>query len=345
MTHAQQTPKANSSNPGNKPSDDDHGGADGDSAGGAGAGGGLGAGAFGGGTAAAAAAESVGGDLLATALDLFGGVYGPSYPSPPTRPPGPDASPSITFVHGTIGQSLHGALQKDFMRWKKCTQYRQAIETALACALEYRTAISLLREVLQSDQGQVISRIRHKDYEEYKMRLALLIHDFSLLSRQFAEQWLDMTECKISMTAHSPSVNGRKLDISWTPLRLEGPVITAVTVQIKGEPEPRLRLKSFGRESSATVDIPSFSFNKGLKIVVQVSSLAAVWGGEPKYLFFSQGKPTFATVEELPPSVTTLNFYEHFPDFQELPGDDAMITTGDTDNIPVFVLGSHRYWR
>ncbi|KAG8786455.1 hypothetical protein FRC12_016523 [Ceratobasidium sp. 428] len=329
--------------PGQKPKGNDGGGPDGD--GGSGI---TGPGTVGGGTAAAAAAAAdgvagaagAGGGLLAAILGLFGTIFGlTSSLPPPVRPLGPAGSPPVPPESDVIGQLIHGAITQDFTRWKHCTDYQTAIDTALACALEYRSAIFLLCKVLSSEQS--VSSIGERFYNDYTLRLDVLLYDFSMMSQQFADQWLDMTDHEVELRVHSPSATGRKLDVSWDPLRLKGPLITAVTLQIEGEKEPRLKLKSFDGATKTTIDIPPFSDSSSLTVKVQVSALGAAWGGDPKYAFFSQGKPAYGLIEEVPKSIAILDLGTHFPAFTLKRSSSSLTAQG---NMPVFLMGSHRYW-
>ncbi|KAG8794855.1 hypothetical protein FRC12_020712 [Ceratobasidium sp. 428] len=309
-----------------KPKGNDRGGPDGD-------------GGRGGTKAAADVAGAIGG-ILGGLLGLVGRSSDEDSDStPPKRPQGPPGPPPIPPKTDIIGLLIHGAITKDFTRWKHCTDYQTAIDTALACALEYRSAIFLLRKVLGSEQSA--SNLGERVYNDYTQRLDVLLYDFSMMSRQFADQWLDMTDYEVELRAHSPSATGRKLDISWDPLRLKGPMLTAVTVQIEGEKEPRLKLKTFENATKTTIDIPPFSDSTGLAIKVQVSAFGAVVGGDPKYAFFSQGKPAYGLLEEVPIGTTTLDFDTKFPAFTLRDSGSSLIAKG---NMPVFLMGSYRYW-
>ncbi|KAG8714487.1 hypothetical protein FRC09_017556 [Ceratobasidium sp. 395] len=309
-----------------KPKGNDRGGPDGD-------------GGRGGTKAAADVAGAIGG-ILGGLLGLVGRSSDEDSDStPPKRPQGPPGPPPIPPKTDIIGLLIHDAITKDFTRWKHCTNYQTAIDTALACALEYRSAVFLLRKVLGSEQSA--SNLGERVYNDYTQRLDVLLYDFSVMSRQFAEQWLNMTDYEIELRVHSPSANGRKLDISWDPLRLKGPMLTAVTVQIEGEKEPRLKLKTFENATKTTIDIPAFSDSTGLAIKVQVSAFGAVVGGDPKYAFFSQGKPAYGLLEEVPIGTTTLDFDTKFPAFTLRDSGSSLIAKGNT---PVFLMGAHRYW-
>jgi hypothetical protein len=214
---------------------------------------------------------------------------------------------------------------------------------ALACALDYRDAISLLRRVLGSQK--TVSNLGKSFYADYTKRLPMLIYEFSMLGEVFADRWLDMSDYEITLTSHSSDSTSRQLDISWCALRFAESMATAVTVQIEGESSPRLNLKSFGDSTSTTIDIPPFSASKGLKITVEVTAIAVAMGGDPKYAFLSQGKPSAAVIEEVLPSTTTLDFKEDFSRFRMMPEglDSAVRPVGE--KMKVFLLGSYRYWR
>ncbi|KAG8792535.1 hypothetical protein FRC12_005851 [Ceratobasidium sp. 428] len=326
--------------PGQEPRGADGGGPDGDGAVGA-----EGPGAAGGGTADAAAAAAVGAEgagdaLIGVVLALFGTVFDQNSTwTPPVRPQGPAGPPPVPPESDVIGQLVYGAVTKNFTRWKDCVDYPTAMNSALACALEYREAISLLRKVLRSKQ--TVSNLGKRAYKDYNQRLDVFLYDFSMMSYLFAEQWLDMTDYEVELRVHSPSSTSRKLDVSWDPLRLKGPMTIAVTVQIEGEKEPRLKLKSFDGATKTTIDIPPFSDSSNLAIKVQVSALGAAWGGDPKYAFFSQGKPVYGLIEEVPKSTATLDFNTKFSEFALRKSSSSLTAKG---NMPVFLMGSHRYW-
>ncbi|KAG9124566.1 hypothetical protein FRC07_011106 [Ceratobasidium sp. 392] len=326
--------------PNQEPKSSDGGGADGDGLAGTE---GEGTGSAGGGTAAADAAEAAGAaaaGLPEAILDLFGVVSdsGTTW-HPPPRPLGPSGPPPAPPEDDVIGQFVHDAINKDFTRWTRCTDYQQALDTAVACALEYRNAISLLRKLLRSKLA--VSNLGQRMYQDYIKRLDVLIYDFSMMSKQFAEQWLDMSDYELELNAYSSGSTGRKLDILWNNLRLKGPMVTAVTVQIEGESVPRLKLKSFGNSTTTTIDIPPLSTSKNLIIKAQVSVLGAAWGGDPKYAFFSQGNPSYAVLEESAASTQVLDFGTKFPKFTLDDDDDPLTASG---NMHVFQLGSVRYW-
>ncbi|KAG8762250.1 hypothetical protein FRC11_010286 [Ceratobasidium sp. 423] len=341
ICRGQYTPETNTSDPPGdeqEPTGEDGGGSEGD--GGSGSGSGSGAGGGGSAVAAAIAGAIAGGASLAGSL-LKERRSRPktSVENTPDRPTAPKDPPPTPLPTDKIGQAIHKALSKKFDRWKARETYSEALETALACALEYRDAILLLRKVLRS--REVTSKLGNSLYNDYRQRLPVLIYDFSMMGKQFAERWLDMSDYEITMTAHSPTPEGRELDISWSTIHRDRPIDTAVTLLINGEPEPSLNLEHFENTNTTTIHIPPLSRTEKLTITVQVSAVGAAMGGEPKYAFFSIGDPVSATMEEVPPSETKLRFEKEFPSFMVTSDSNSLYAGGE---MPVLIFGSHRYW-
>ncbi|KAG9122188.1 hypothetical protein FRC07_001538 [Ceratobasidium sp. 392] len=275
---------------------------------------------------------------------LFGGIFWPGSSSGSSRkrkprPSEPSWPPPTPPEGDVIGQHIYEAITKDFTRWKRCTDYQQAIDTALACALEYREAIFLLRKVLRSAES--VLKLGERVYNDYNQRLDLLVYDFSMLKWQFGEQWLDMADYEVELKAHSSTTNGRKLDISWNNLRLKGPMRTAVTAQIEGEAEPRLELKSFENSTRTTIDIPVFSGSENLAVKVQVWAIGEVRGGDPEYVFRSWGELAYGILDEVSVGTEVLDFNSKFSQFTLHSSAGSLTANG---HIPVLLLGSYRYW-
>jgi hypothetical protein len=258
---------------------DDGGGADGDTGSGSGAGDSPAVGGSAAGDAAAAAGATTE-TLPWTIFNLFDVPFvsktPPASPADPGSPPPP--SPSDGFA-----QAIYAATNKDFNRWTNCVDYGSAIKTALDCAEEYRDAIALLRKVLKSDT--TAPKLGAKEYADYHLRRTKLVHDFSLLSRSFADRWLDMMHSDISMGVTDDRMS---LQISWEPLRIATSMETVVTVVINGF------AKTVTRSSTSTVlvDIPMFGPDDPLDVDVNITAMAAVWKEKGVYVFYSQGRPS-----------------------------------------------------
>ncbi|KAF8755521.1 hypothetical protein RHS01_05232 [Rhizoctonia solani] len=242
----------------------------------------------------------------------------------------------------SIGKAINIALRNDFKRWTQCTRIEDAIDSALACALEYRQAIALLRKILRSKN--IVKNLGNSVYKDYTQRLSMLIYDFSTLSTDFAVQWLDMSEYQISMKASPSKHDGstRKLEISWSRMVLKQNTGALVTVMIDDQPGP-LTLKCVENTNTIVVDIPDYSRTKQLNITVIVSTAVLAQGGDPKYTFYSQGKPTVATIKEEPPTTAILNIKDYFPESISIPG-DPMTYTAFCDNTPLVITGTYLHW-
>ncbi|CEL63222.1 cobyric acid synthase CobQ [Rhizoctonia solani AG-1 IB] len=337
-------PKPNKKDPpkeDQKEQTDDDGGPDGD--GGAGSGGaGTGVGGAGGGSAISNLIDSLvagGISLLGAAASKLDHSSGPDSHSgiqEPTRPDGPPPE-----LDDSVGKAINSALLKDFGRWAQCTRLEDAIDSVLECALDYREAIALLRKILRS--RNIVKNLGNSVYKDYSQRLSMLIYDFSMLSANFARQWLDMSDYQIAMKA-PPSNNEsiRRLQISWSRMLLKPNTGVLVTVLIDDKPGP-LTFKCIENTDTITIDIPGYSRTKKLNITVLVSTAVVVQGGNPKYTFYSQGKPSIATVKEEPPIVTTLNISNYFPETVSLLG-DSMTYTPFRNDTPLILLGSYLHW-
>ncbi|CAE6405911.1 unnamed protein product [Rhizoctonia solani] len=337
-------PKPNKDDPpkdDQKEQTDDDGGPDGDGgAGGTGAG--TGAGGAGGGSAISdLIASLVGGGvtLLGAAASKLAHTSVPdshSHIKEPARLEGPPPN-----LDGSIGNAINAALLKDFKGWTRCTRLEDAVDSALECALYYREAIALLRKILRSQN--IVKNLGNNVYRDYTQRLPRLIYDFSVLSADFAKQWLDMSDYQIAMKAvPSEDQSTRRLEISWSRMLLKPNTGALVTVLINGKPGP-LTLKCIENANTTAVDIPSYSLTERLNITVIVSTAVIAQGGNPKYTFYSQGKPTSATIEEQPPTITTLNMGNYFPKTISLP-DDPMTYTPFRDDSPLIRSGTYLHW-
>ncbi|KAF8699835.1 hypothetical protein RHS03_06860, partial [Rhizoctonia solani] len=338
-------PKLNEKDPpkdDQKEQTDDDGGSDGD--GGAGDGGaGTGAGGAGGGSAISNLIGPLvagGASLLGAAASLLAHTSGPDQHSSIKKPKGVDGPPPE--LGDSIGKAINIALRNDFKRWAQCTRIEDAIDSALACALEYRQAIALLRKILRSKN--IVKNLGNSVYKDYTQRLSMLIYDFSTLSTDFAVQWLDMSEYQISMKASPSKHDGstRKLEISWSRMVLKQNTGALVTVMIDDQPGP-LTLKCVENTNTIVVDIPDYSRTKQLNITVIVSTAVLAQGGDPKYTFYSQGKPTVATIKEEPPTTAILNIKDYFPESISIPG-DPMTYTAFCDNTPLVITGTYLHW-
>ncbi|KAF8644531.1 hypothetical protein AX16_008407 [Volvariella volvacea WC 439] len=333
--------------PGDEPDPDqkpdtgnDGGGADGD----------IGAGAGGsavGGSAAAGAAEGLGATLATLAgvlLGLFGALFSPR-PTPPSPPrPGPPPEPS---ADDSFAKAIYDIINKDFNRWTKCDSYKTALDTALECALDYRAAIQVLRKALSSSTTS--PNLPGSVYKDYQQRRAMLIYDFSLLSQNFANKWLDFSglDTMITTTLVEPEDSqatppNRKLKISWNSPYNDQSLVTSLTVYINDDDEtnPVIKLKQFD-SNVAIVDIPPFG-SSGLRITAKVGALAATWGGDPKYAFYSQGKPAASNFVEQPLKikVDTLDVKEFTNTLPELTAGPPV----DISSVRVLSMESYQYW-
>ncbi|KAA1478240.1 hypothetical protein DENSPDRAFT_662235 [Dentipellis sp. KUC8613] len=319
---------------------DDGGGLDGDT----GAASGAGAAAAAGGAAVAAAAAEAGATaatLAWTVFTLFAALFVvKTLPTPPARP----GSPPTPSSDDAFGQAVYDAISKKFDRWKDCTDYESAVTTVLACAQEYRAAIKILRKILQSDT--TAPKLGNKEYTDYTQRRAMLVYDFSLLSRAFADRWLDMSDYEISISLIAKTDDhGRQLRIKWDRLRVVQSMATVMTVSVSGG-STTVAQRS---ENTITVDIPDLSILGGLHVDVDVTAMAAIWGDDKQYAFYSQGRPTTAAYVEWAAQITSLNFETEWPNgvpsgLKGPPSTSDTIWPVDSKQYPVLLLGAFRYW-
>ncbi|KDQ09351.1 hypothetical protein BOTBODRAFT_58709 [Botryobasidium botryosum FD-172 SS1] len=275
--------------------DDNGGGPDGDGAGG---------------TSLASGAGGAG--ALGTVASFFAWLFGALaslIPSPhsnddkpdPPAPPRPDPLPTPPD-DDPLAQVIYEALHKDFDKWKSCTNFNDALDAVLACALDYRRAIKVIRKVLGSKD--TAKELGAKAYADYLKRRAVLVYDFSLLSKHFAERWLDMSDYEIEMKilpaefTYSP----RKLEIKWDTPRTAESLTTAITVYVNDTLTVKLKTSD---TDTIVIDIPPFNLKENFQVTAKVTAVAAKWGGEPVYAFYSQGRPSTGVLEEVPPTVTT----------------------------------------
>lgn len=336
------------SNPSDPPDPDqkpdqgnDGGGPDGDT--GPSGGGGGGGGAAAGGSAAASAATDAGATISTLAgilLGLFGIIPALIPLPPPVPPPRPPAPGPLNPPpdQDPYAQLIYDLLNKDFDRWSKSKDYKTALQTALQCSLEYRDALALLRKVVTNPS--TVAKLGKKQLEDYKLRRANLVYDFSQLRPRFAKQWLDMSKESVSVTLKDGQ---RQLEVKWNPLYSDESIVTALTLYINDTAE--VKLKSYAN-NTMTMTAPPFSL-QGLRVTAKVAALAATWGGDPKYAFFAQGEPATGTYIELPPTISTLDStkqpqppnglkYTHLTDPDKLEFDNKA--------YPVFRVGTYVYW-
>ncbi|KAA1478246.1 hypothetical protein DENSPDRAFT_662403 [Dentipellis sp. KUC8613] len=319
---------------------DDGGGVDGDTAAGSGAGAMT---AVGGAAAAAAAAEAgaTAATLPWTIFTLFAALFvAKGLPASPPRP----GSPPVPSSDDSFGQAIYDAVNKKFGRWKDCEDYESAIKTAFACAQEYRGAIKILRKVLQSDS--TAPKLGNKEYTDYEQRRAMLVYDFSLLGRNFADRWLDMSDYEISISLiEKNSDHGRQLRIKWDRLRAAESMATVVTVEVSGGSTTVAQ----NSDSTITVNIPDFSITDGLRVSVNVTAMAAIWGAAKQYAFYSQGRPALTAYVEWDAQITHLDVSAEWPNgvpdgLMDPPTPGNQYWSADAKNFPVLLLGAFRYW-
>ena len=305
----------------------DGGGPDGDT----GPGSGAGEAAAVGGTAASEAAAEAG--AVAETLAWFVlGSFGVTWVSknPPPSPPQPGGTPK-PLDDDIYGKVIYDLINKDFDRWRGCDEYSEAASTALDCALEYQAAIRVLRKVLASDTTAPL--LGEKVFDDYTGRCKVLVHDFSLLSRQFADRWLDMSGQEIK----TDLLDSRKLLIKFTSLRLDQSLATAATVFINGR---EIRTEA---SSSFTVNIPAYDISHDLEVRIEVTAMAALWDDDQTYVFYSQGKPATARYMEWAPHITALDVNTYFPN-------PPYLLTSDNEKVepnayPALRIGPYTYWR
>ncbi|KAF9072536.1 hypothetical protein BDP27DRAFT_1320116 [Rhodocollybia butyracea] len=253
--------------------------------------------------------------------------------SPGTPPHAPDSDP--------YGQIIEEAISKDFERWASSADYATAVSDALACALEYRAAIMLLRQVLQS--SSVAPKLGKSFFDDYTARRTVLVHNFSTLSTRFAQKWLDMSGISVYTNVTGINSDGtRELEVSWSRLRSHETMVTAVTLYINGI--THLVKAVFGSDST-TITIPG-PLCLDLNVQVRVTAFAALYGGTPQYktdyAFFAQGRSGvgsfiesaavgFRSTSDQPPSPPSQEGYQWVP----LPY---------SSNYPVLTIGNYTYW-
>ncbi|KAF9072533.1 hypothetical protein BDP27DRAFT_1320110 [Rhodocollybia butyracea] len=305
----------------------------------------AGSGSVGGGSSVAQELEDQGvvDYVPAYVLDAFGVTPSASitplpktvYPldSPGTPPHAPDSDP--------YGQIIEEAISKDFERWDSSADYATAASDALACALEYRAAIMLLRQVLQS--SSVAPKLGKSFFDDYTARRTVLVHNFSTLSTRFAQKWLYMLGVSVSSNVTRINRDGtRTLEVSWSRLRRHETMVTAVTLYVNGVSQ--ITKKDLGTEST-TITIPG-PLCLDLNVQVRVTAFTALYGGKPQYktdyAFYAQGRSAvgsfnesiavgFRYSSELPPSPLSQESYQWVP----LPY---------STHYPVLTIGNYTYW-
>ena len=275
-------PKPGEEEPKTEEQPEDSGGQQGDGGSGSGGSGGFAAALGAISSAAAAAGEgafSIGAGLVAAGAGAFvtwlfsGSSHESQVPKPheAETPPGPLPSPANPF-----DRAIYAALNKRFDRWLQCTSYNEALETAHACALDYRGAIDMLRWALKSAR----SSLTEASLKDYSARLHVLIYQFSELSSQFGKKWLS-SESHPLLEVHSTHFTVTLTD----DLRGRWLAVTIRGVQVIVPP----MLQS----NTVTIQWPTVLQASAIneKITAEIVAFAVHEGGDPAYKFFSRGAP------------------------------------------------------
>lgn len=245
-----------------------------------------GGGEFGSGSASAAEIAVTGGVAsgLGSLGEIIGGVFtgiaalgtlgtlfidsGSDHPSgtPPRVPQPYQPKPNDPFTK---------LLLKDFDRWKKCTGFAEALDTVVACAVDYLDAIAMLRRILTSQD--TVSKLPKKVFDDWSCRRAYLVYQFSLLSSEFADKWLRPHPLAVDL------VEGDKIRLKWTNLPYPG-CVTIVSLLVDGK---SIIDPTYAKAGVLTVDRPCSSSPQ--EVTAMVTSFVYRTQGDPPYTFYSRG--------------------------------------------------------
>ncbi|KAG5637066.1 hypothetical protein H0H81_005947 [Sphagnurus paluster] len=191
-------------------------------------------------------------------------------PEPSDPKPSPLGMPTNSFE-----KAVYAVFEKDFHRWKDCPNFPDALNTAHACALDYRDAIQTIRWVLDATKYSYDAATR----KTWVTRLQWLIYEFNQISADFGKNW-----CQFHITP-SLEVHESHIILTWDD-DLEGRWLAVKVRDIELVISPEYSDKSI----TVRWRVPLTPEMLRQDIKAEMVLFATKTGGEPEYRFFTQGK-------------------------------------------------------